>query len=221
MTWTGIPYRFSKLTLGQIRNMIYNNRAGDGVTITPPAFNVSKEAMTMQKIPTIFERDFLGNPSRVLDVKNPSCDWVFAGDGVATRKYDGTCCMCDGDAWWKRREIKAGKTAPQGFVEVAEDAKTGKRMGWMPVDDADKWHNEAIASAPMLAGTYELCGPKIQSNPEVMSLHTMISHADAEVINAPRDWHGLKQFMEAFNHEGLVFHHPDGRMAKIKRRDFY
>jgi hypothetical protein len=27
--------------------MIYNNRAGDGVTITPPAFNVSRETMTM------------------------------------------------------------------------------------------------------------------------------------------------------------------------------
>jgi hypothetical protein len=29
--------------------MIYNNRAGDGVTITPPAFNVSRETMTMRK----------------------------------------------------------------------------------------------------------------------------------------------------------------------------
>jgi hypothetical protein len=29
--------------------MIYNNRAGDGVTITPPAFNVSRETMTMKE----------------------------------------------------------------------------------------------------------------------------------------------------------------------------
>jgi hypothetical protein len=29
--------------------MIYNNRAGDGVTITSPAFNASKETMTMDK----------------------------------------------------------------------------------------------------------------------------------------------------------------------------
>jgi hypothetical protein len=28
--------------------MIYNNRAGDGVIITSPAFNVSKETMTME-----------------------------------------------------------------------------------------------------------------------------------------------------------------------------
>jgi hypothetical protein len=28
--------------------MIYNNRAGDGVTITSPAFNVSRETMTMK-----------------------------------------------------------------------------------------------------------------------------------------------------------------------------
>jgi hypothetical protein len=30
--------------------MIYNNRAGDGVTITPPAFNVLRETMTMHDI---------------------------------------------------------------------------------------------------------------------------------------------------------------------------
>jgi hypothetical protein len=30
--------------------MIYNNRAGDGVTITPPVFNVSKEKTMTQKL---------------------------------------------------------------------------------------------------------------------------------------------------------------------------
>jgi hypothetical protein len=30
--------------------MIYNNRAGDGVTITPPAFNVSKDKAMTQKL---------------------------------------------------------------------------------------------------------------------------------------------------------------------------
>jgi hypothetical protein len=41
---------------------------------------------------------------------------VLDGEGVATRKYDGTCVMFDGDGWWARREVKPGKTAPAGFV---------------------------------------------------------------------------------------------------------
>ena len=31
---------------------------------------------------------------------------------------------------------------------------------------------------------------------------------------------GLKDWLSAPHYEGLVWHHPDGRMAKIKRRDF-
>jgi hypothetical protein len=47
----------------------------------------------MKKIPTIFERDWEGDRSKVLDRKNPECAWVFAGEGKATRKLDGTSCM--------------------------------------------------------------------------------------------------------------------------------
>ena len=46
----------------------------------------------------------------VLPEITPGCEWVIAGEGVATRKYDGTCVMYDGDEWWARREVKPGKT---------------------------------------------------------------------------------------------------------------
>ena len=46
----------------------------------------------MQKIPTLFERDWTGDRSRVLDKVNPEAAWVLAGEGVATRKRDGTAC---------------------------------------------------------------------------------------------------------------------------------
>jgi hypothetical protein len=36
----------------------------------------------------------------------------------------------------------------------------------------------------------------------------------------PRDFEGLKEYLSAKQMEGMVFHHPDGRMAKIKKRDF-
>ena len=47
----------------------------------------------MKKIPTIFERDWDGDRSRVLPIPVAEADWVFAGEGVATRKYDGTACL--------------------------------------------------------------------------------------------------------------------------------
>ena len=74
-------------------------------------------------------------------------------------------------------------------------------------------------------GTYELCGPRIRGrgsrhNPEDLDGHVMISHAEAEVLDAPRDFDGLKEWMRSIDFEGIVFHHPDGRKAKIKKRDF-
>lgn len=175
----------------------------------------------MKKIPTIFVRDFEGNPANVLNKQNPECAWVFNGEGVATRKYDGTSCMFDGESWWKRREVREGKQTPPNFVEQTHDAKTGKRTGWIPVDPNDKWHLEGIDGAKnAAAGTYELCGPKVQGNPEGFSTHRMISHANAETFDVHRSFDALREWLLNHEYEGIVFHHPDGRMAKIKRRDF-
>jgi hypothetical protein len=70
-------------------------------------------------------------------------------------------------------------------------------------------------------GTYELCGPKINGNPEGFDHHELILHRDAEVFgNAPRDFAGLCDYMTNLGgYEGVVWHHPDGRMAKLKARD--
>lgn len=38
--------------------------------------------------------------------------------------------------------------------------------------------------------------------------------------DAPRDFDGIKAWLTDRQIEGLVWHHDDGRMAKIKRRDF-
>ena len=178
--------------------------------------------MMMRKTPTIFERDWDGDRSKVLDAPNPLCAWVFAGEGVATRKYDGTCCMFDGENWWKRREVKQGKTPPLGFREEAHDETTGKRVGWVLITDQDKWHHEGIANSGKGAekGTFELCGPKVQGNPEGFDMHVMVSHDAAPQYDVFRAFEYLRQWLLAHEYEGLVFHHPDGRMAKIKKRDF-
>ena len=177
----------------------------------------------MKKIPTIFKR----NPKNMRELQlqpRDDCLWVFDGEGVATRKYDGTCCLVRDGILYRRREVKKGKTAPYGFELVDYDEVTGKSVGWMAVtdDDDDRWHREAFRNYINLSdGTYELCGPKIQGNPENHAYHVLINHSTVEQYNEiERSFDGIRGFMRDLDIEGLVFHHPDGRMAKIKKKDY-
>ncbi|BBM88058.1 hypothetical protein [Candidatus Uabimicrobium amorphum] len=176
----------------------------------------------MKKTPTIFKRDEQDR-KKVIDEVYPGCEWVFAGEGVATRKYDGTCVKIEDGKYFKRREVKKGKSIPDGFIQEVLDETTGKRFGWMEVDPElaeNKWHMEAF-DASLTPGTYELVGPKIQGNLEGYETHTLVKHSDAEKYDdVPRSFSGISQWLEDKDVEGLVFHHPDGRMAKIKKRDF-
>lgn len=178
----------------------------------------------MKKIPTLFERDWDGDKSLVTTAVHEGCEWVLAGEGVATRKLDGTCCLVRGGNLYKRREVKKGKPAPGGFELVEEDAKTGKRIGWVGVSDGpeDKWHREAFEAGAWADGTYELIGPKVQGNPEHEDFHLLTPHASLGLVlnDVPREFRALRNWLERFDFEGVVFHHPDGRMAKIKKRDF-
>jgi len=177
----------------------------------------------MNKIPTLFQR---GEDRRFVtrDV-TPGCDWVFSDlSAVPTRKYDGTCVMFDGAEWWARREVKPGKPAPDRFVNVQTDTITGKVMGWEPIGQSSfaKFHAEAVAEPESWdLGTYELIGPKINGNPERCDSHRLVCHAYAEVLDTvPADFDGLRAWLHSHPFEGIVWHHPDGRMAKIKARDF-
>jgi hypothetical protein len=178
----------------------------------------------MKKIPTIFERDWNGDRSRVLDEPVPGCEWVFAGEGVATRKYDGSACLVESGVLYKRHEVREGRTTPEGFRQVDDDLKTGKIIGWVPVGEGpeDKWHRDAWArhGLDLPDGTYELVGPKIQGNPEGYMHHTLVRHAGAEPYIVPRTFEGMLEFFAENDLEGIVFQHEDGRMAKIKARDF-
>jgi hypothetical protein len=176
----------------------------------------------MKKIPTIFIRN-PQNMRELTDNPHPDCEWVFAGEGTATRKYDGSCCMIKDGIFYKRREVKKSKTIPKAFIEEQFDKITGKRVGWVPVDETskeDQYHREALED--QVDGTYELVGPKVQGNPENYSYHNLVSHEKAYVFRVPPpvEMRGLKVWLSSRNIEGVVWHHPDGRMAKIKKRDF-
>lgn len=178
----------------------------------------------MKKIPTIFERDWEGDRSRVLDVPASGCDWVFAGEGIATHKLDGTCCLVRNGKLYKRHEVRPGKSTPDGFEAIATDDETGKTVGWVPVGDGpeDRWHRAAFEPG-LEDGTYELVGPKIQGNPEHFPEHALAPHDgdDLALADPPeRTYPAIRDWLAAHDMEGIVFHHPDGRMAKIKARDF-
>jgi len=176
----------------------------------------------MKKIPTLFERDWTGDKSRVVNQYHKDCEWVGNGEGVATQKLDGTSCLIRNGKLFKRREVKADGALPRDFELATFDDETGKSVGWVPVGDGpdDKFHREAFWDG-LPDGTYELIGPKVQGNPEHADRHTLIAHSNAAVYqDAPRDFEGLRDWLNGKDIEGVVFHHPDGRMAKIKLRDF-
>lgn len=189
----------------------------------------------MKKIPTLFARD--QSSGLVVDEVNPGCEWVLASEGVATRKLDGTCCMVRDGKLFKRHEIQRPGNMVEGWEEARKypvgwesatsvDPQTGKEQGWVPVGDGpeDKWHRDAWdlcnGQPPGLSdGTYELCGPKVQGNPEHFHHHVLVRHG-SESVDCPRDFVGLRDYLLARTVEGIVWHHPDGRMVKIKKRDF-
>ncbi len=187
----------------------------------------------MKKIVTLFARNHDGD-RLVRDEVMTEALWVFTGDGVATQKFDGTCCLVRDGQLFKRYDAKQGKAWPPGF-EPAQDADpvTGHQPGWLPVGDGpeDAWHREAFAQLKWarqafpnmgisLDGTYELCGPKVQGNPERCEIHALIRHGIDEIRDVPRTFAELRAYLSARDIEGIVWHHPDGRMVKIKQRDF-
>jgi hypothetical protein len=176
----------------------------------------------MKKIISLFQRNYEGN-RLVRDEVVPGAEWVLNGEGVATRKWDGSCCMVRDGKLFKRYEVKRGKNPPDDFEAACEvDPVTGKQQGWRPVGDGpeDKWFREAFAGTEA-DGTYELIGPKVQGNPEGAPRHMLVRHG-AEAVCAPRTYDELREWFAGAGRsiEGIVWWHADGRMVKIKGKDF-
>lgn len=184
----------------------------------------------MKKIPTLFVRDFDHDNGRYVTREvTPGCEWVLAGEGVATRKWDGTCVkIADDGSLWARREVKAGKSAPDLYQLIEADPVTGKTVGWEPAERSSfaKYITEAIDHATDLPpGTYELVGPKVNGNPDEFDTHRLVRHGRESLALFDRSYEGINDFLRRFHHmEGIVFwrdeFNPAADMAKIKRRDF-
>jgi hypothetical protein len=124
--------------------------------------------------------------------------------------------------------VKPGKQPPANYQPIETDEITGKTVGWEPIEQSAfaKFHAEAVEN-PVASGTgagradtYELVGPKVNGNPEQVTGTTSGRTPPPCLDEAPRDFDGLAKYLADFDGEGIVWHHPDGRMAKLKRRDF-
>ncbi len=175
----------------------------------------------MKKIPTLFRRNATG---LVFNEVTPGCEWVLAGEGIATIKFDGTCCLWKDGKLFKRRELRVGDIIPQDFVEADRDPITLKIFGWIPVGDGpqDQWHREPLRNHLQNNQTYELCGPKINGNPDNLTMHHFFEHGlpFPEHLTPPREFAALKAWLPSVNTEGIVWWHADGRKAKLKTKDF-
>src|SRR5690606_15480378 len=125
-------------------------------------------------------------------------------------------------AMFKRYDAKHGKVPPDGFVpaEPSPDPITGHWPGWVRVTEAkeNRYHLEAFDES-LPDGTYELVGPKVQGNLYGFDTHRLVRHGEHRV-EVERSLDGIVKWLTENEHEGLVFHHLDGRMAKIRRKDF-
>lgn len=204
----------------------------------------------MKKISTLFEKD-PQDLSRVIDVINPENKWVIHGQGIPTRKFDGACCAIMGGEIYKRYDckidIKTGeykRCIPEGAIPCQEpDFITGHHPHWVKCNKnnpADKYFLEGFErlmretiitynfdpyKPNILDGTYELCGEKINGNPEMIEGHKLIKHG-LEILNIlDFSYRGLREYLSnpKIDIEGIVFYHEDkedGRMCKIRKSDF-
>lgn len=168
----------------------------------------------------------------MLNQPREGCNWVFAGEGRATEKLDGT---------------NVRLTVRRGHVVRVEKrrnpSKLQKQQGiidawYVDADEfskEDKWIFEAVKGTDVSGwpdGEHpaEALGPNVQGNPLGLERHLCVPfNLEIPVYeDVPRSFEGLKSFLEKLDSkfspghlaEGIVFHHPDGRRAKIKRKDF-
>ena len=182
----------------------------------------------MKKMPTLFVREFRkeGGVLRTLPIVTKGCEWVAAGEGVATEKVDGSCCAIIDGAFYRRFDAKHGKKPPRGAIpcQPEPDPMTGHWPHWVKVGDdrQDRWYKNAYFNTPWAVedGTYEAVGPHFQKNPYGLDDDFLERHGRIKIPDCPRDYEGIKRFLYYHNIEGIVWHRGNGEMCKIKRSDF-
>jgi len=174
----------------------------------------------------LFEREIHDGIKFMYPRASSGCEWVQAGEGLASIKYDGRPIMfAEGKALRRLVLSMVGgpPVVPLGWVPAtAADSTLGLWPGWIPIDHDDPHFELVSYSEPRVrCGTFELIGPSVLGNPHRVSNHRFIRHGSEIVPAAPTSFDGLQDWLSQERLvEGLVWAHPDGTTAKIRRKDF-
>ena len=202
-------------------------------TILDTAFIDTEAFRNIKKIPCLFAVDHVKHVTTT-DI-NPKSAWVFTEAAVPTYKKDGTnvTVLHTGDVMI-RRMVGAGKKPPAGYIEAELDPITGRSFGVEPVAASGfaKMFAEAAEGRTLAPGTYELCGPKLNGNPEKLNRHELLAHAaevaveipDMTTIDPADAWTVLEPIFADFKArgvEGVVWAGADGKRAKLRTKDFF
>jgi hypothetical protein len=180
----------------------------------------------VRKIPSLFRRELAprGKESLIVNEITPGCEWVFeSSDWIASRKWDGTAVLVKDGVLYARYDAKRGKTPPPGAIPCQEpDPITGHWPHWIKADrPEDVWIREAAIDPFPPDGTYEAIGPKINGNPERIDRHMLAEHGGYQYqFLRPMTFETIRISLMIAPWEGFVFRHKDGRMCKVKRKDY-
>lgn len=184
----------------------------------------------MKKMKSLFVRQFNDRHGieGCLNEIAEGCEWVFNEPVIATRKYDGTCCLIQDGQIFKRFDYKEGRVLPTNAIPCQEKADdiTGHFPHWVLCDannPSDKYHIAAFEKQkPLANGTYELCGEHFQSNIDKLTENgdILIKHGETVITDLTLTYDGIKEYLQNNFIEGIVFYRENGDMCKIKRSDF-
>lgn len=138
---------------------------------------------------------------------------------------DGIGCLMREGTLFSRQTLTRGEATPKDFIAVSSDQNSGRKIGWVPAGGGDKdspFREAFNRLSDVTDGTYELIGPDVHGNPEHARVHRLVFHRSGGLLlaNVPRTYQGLSGWFIGRDIEGVVFRHPDGRLAKIKGIDF-
>lgn len=186
----------------------------------------------MKKIPTIFKRD-MDNGGKILPEYSEFIDVADFEGAIATEKLDGTNIRVT-----IRNEVLVRIEKRRNPTKIQK--KRGILDPWyVDVDEyspEDKHITEAAreycyVGVPNGEWSAEALGPKIQGNPLKLKEHLLciFSAEQAPIfLNVPITFEELKEWLprqkSIFGHdcgiEGIVWHCTNGKMMKIKTKDF-
>lgn len=148
----------------------------------------------MKKMKTLSKRQFENNNiTKCSNEVEPECQWVLDGEGWATEKLDGTCCLMQDRKIYRRYDYKEGRILPEGAIpcQDAPDPITGHFPHWLLCTENDnncKYYIEAFKKQPNLEnGTYELIGKHINANPYHLDTDTLVKHGNHILENLLRN----------------------------------